>query len=368
MKLHRCFHAIVAALAATVGCATAQSPERPRLETNQAYVEDVTRATTLAVDDVMAGFAFVFGSLPERVTVYPTENYYYFRFAHNGTRYAGDIRLDAMDRDQGKLHFGYYEELSEWTREGGVDTDVVLDPSSGVTVERLERLIYRVSYGGKSVAFALNDLSQVKPPAGTLGPDERFVGPIFDESGVRFFFVYNSKLKVFVYVLDETVNVADGFSPALRTDRILIGKRTGFAFYRDHRLNRKILIGAFKSNSLVNNYFDGPFDQLPENFLEGQTLHDLIVDADPSVKGKIDRLGRYLDGSGRYLVHPYLLYQKERDLSVIHQCATSKRIPPAAYYACFVFDYDNHDNPNGRPLALIKRSRPGATPSGSRRR
>jgi hypothetical protein len=366
MKLHRYVQLIVTALAATVGCAMAQSPERPGLETNQAYVEDVTRATTLAIDDVMAGFAFVFGGLPERVKVYPTENYYYFRFAHNGTRYAGDIRLDAMDRDQGKVHFGYSEEMAEWKREDGVEVDIVLDASHGVTVERLERLIYRVSYGGKSVVFALNDLSQVKPPAGALGPDERFIGPIFDESGIRFFFVYNSKLKVFSFILDETLNVADGFNPAKGTDRIIIGKRTGFAFYRDHRLNRKILIGAFKSNSLVNNYFDGPFDQLPENFLEGQTLHDLIVDADSSVKGKIDRLGHYLDGSGRYLIHPYLLYQKESDLNVVHRCATSKKILPAAYYACFVFDYDNHDSPDGRPLALIKRS--GETASGSRRR
>jgi hypothetical protein len=357
MKLRRYVHFVIAALAATVSCAMAQSAERPRLETNQAYVEDVTRATTLAIDDGMAGFAFVFGSLPERVNVYPTENYYYFRFAYNGTRYAGDIRLDAMDRDQGKVHFGYYEELSGWKDDGGVDIDIVLDAAQGVTVERLEPLIYRVSYTGKSVVFALNDLSQVKPPAGALAPDERFVGPVFDESGIRFFFVYNKKLKVFAFILDETVNVADGFNPARRTDRILIGKRTGFAFYRDRRLDRKILIGAFRLNSLVNNYFDGPFDQLPENFLEGQTLHDLIVEADPSVKGKIDRLGRYFDGSGRYLIHPYLLYRKESDLNVIHQCATSKKIPPSAYYACFVFDYDNHDRSDGRPLALLGKRR-----------
>src|SRR5439155_3623371 len=106
------------------------------------------------------------------VQVYPTENYYYFRFAHNGVRYAGDIRLDATDRDQGKVHFGYSEELAEWKRQKEVDLDLVLDASRGVTVERLERLIYRVSYSGKSVVFALNDLSQVKPPAGALAPDE----------------------------------------------------------------------------------------------------------------------------------------------------------------------------------------------------
>ena len=36
------------------------------------------------------------------------------------------------------------------------------------------------------------------------------------------------------------------FAAAKKSDRILIGKRTGFAFYRDHRLERKILIGVFE--------------------------------------------------------------------------------------------------------------------------
>ena len=72
---------------------------------------------------------------------------------------------------------------------------------------------------------------------------------------------------------------------------ILVGKRTGFAYYRDHRLERKILIGVFEQNVRLNNYFDGPFDQLPDNFIEGDTLRQAIIDSDPGLKGKIDRLG-----------------------------------------------------------------------------
>ena len=62
----------------------------------------MTRATTLNIDDPMAVFGFVMSQLPERVKVYPTENYYYFGFMHNGIRYAGNIRLDASNRDDGK--------------------------------------------------------------------------------------------------------------------------------------------------------------------------------------------------------------------------------------------------------------------------
>ena len=55
----------------------------------------------------MAVFGFVMSKLPERVTVYPTENYYYFGFMHDGIRYAGNIRLDASNRDEGKVIFAY---------------------------------------------------------------------------------------------------------------------------------------------------------------------------------------------------------------------------------------------------------------------
>src|SRR5258708_5019464 len=188
---------------------------------------------------------------------------------HGGAPYAGNIRIELGDDDKVAVHFAYYQDWSEWRQDSPV-THVVLDGSRGVGVEKMERLVYRQSYGGKSVVFALNDLSQVRPPAGALAPGEKFIGPIFDESAIRFFLVYNSKLKVFHYILDETMEVADEFFPRGRSNRILIGKRTGFAFYRDHRLERKILVGVYEGNYRLNTYFDGPFDQLPDNFIESE--------------------------------------------------------------------------------------------------
>ena len=172
------FVALLFALAA--GPALAQ--DMPQLQTNQSYVEDVTRATTLNVGDPMAVFGYVLSKLPERVKVYPTENYYYFGFMHNGIRYAGNIRLDASNRDDGKVIFAYFEDTSQWYDEAPVE-HAVLDASQGVMVEKVEPLVYRISYQGKSVVFALNDLRNVKPPAGSLGPGETFIGPIFDEAG-----------------------------------------------------------------------------------------------------------------------------------------------------------------------------------------
>jgi hypothetical protein len=349
------FH--VGAIALVVATAGAGAQEVEHVYTNQSYVEDATHASELSMDDPMAVFALVINSLPDHVKVYPTENYYYFRFIHAGTPYAGNLRFDPRDRDQGKVQFGYYKDIADWmgvkqtTALAGLDT--VLDASREVQVERMDRLLYRISYKGKSVVFALNDLSKVKPPPSVMGPNEEYIGPVFDESAIRFFLVYNPKLKVFHFILDETGKVADEFFNIAGTDRIVIGRRTGFAFYRDHRLDRKILIGAFEANSVLNTYFDGPFDQLPENFIEGESLREAIIDSDPSVKGQIGRLGQYADGSGRYVIHPYMLYRKESELLVTNRCATARASRAADYYRCF--DLDDAKEPVPAPQRSRKK-------------
>jgi len=279
-------------------------------------------------------FGYVMGKLPERVKVYPTENYYYFGFFHNGIRYAGNIRLDASNRDDGKLVFAYFEDTAQWYEDAEVKYRV-LDPSHGVTVEKAEPLVYRVTYQGKTVTFALNDLRGVKPPA--LGSDEAYLGPIFDESAIQFYLVFNKKLKLFHYVLNESGAMPEQFFSPPKRDRILVGKRTGFAFYKDHRLGRKILIGAFEGNMRANNYFDGPFDQLPDNFIEGEALRDAILSVRPQLKGEIDRFGASPDGSIRFNIGPYLAYNDVRELNRIDSCAATKQKQPD-YYRCFVSD------------------------------
>lgn len=326
---------LVILLLAALFVSPALAAERPKLYTNQEYIEDLMRDTSLPLDDPKGMLAFVLESLPERVKVYPTENYYYFYFYHAGTRYGGNIRLDAKDRDEGKLHFAYFPELTEWVKNDDLQYRL-LGKDDGVTVEKIEPLVYRVTFGGKSVVFELNDLSKLTPPPTALGPDDQYLGPVQDESGVRFFLVFNKRLKLFHYVLDETIRVADELFPSRQTNRILIGRRTGFAFYDEHRLNRKILIGVHEANGSVNNYFDGPFDQLPDNFIKGDELRAAILAVEPHLKGEIDSHGGSPDGSSRYLIGPYIYYRDEAELLPFHQCATDKKIPRDLYHACFV--------------------------------
>jgi hypothetical protein len=338
----------LACIALTSGIAGAQAADPPQLHTHQSYIEEIQRPTTLDVKDLMATFGYVLNSLPDRVKIYPTENYFYFTFTHNGLPYAGNIRLDASDRDRGKVQFAYYEQTTGWFDETP-SYFKTLDAADGVTLEKVERFLYRLSYGGKSVLFELNDLSQVRPPAGALAPKESFIGPSFDDSGVRFFLIYNAAIKNFLFILDETVKVTDEFVESSRDGRILTGKRTGFVFYRDHLRDRKILIGVYEENVRVNNYLDGPFDQLPDNFIEGEILRNAILEVDPKLKGKIDRFGGTPDGEVRYNISPYLIYKDERAFDPVDRCASRAQARPSAYYRCFLLDKSGPQDLNSRP-------------------
>ena len=155
-------------------------------------------------------------------------------------------------------------------------------------------------------------------------------------TAIRSFLIYNRQARVFIYVLDETVNVADSLAPVPHMEHIQIGKRTGFAFYNHQSSNRKILIGVFEDNARSNNHLDGPFDQLPDNFVQGDTLRQAILEVDPRLIGKIDRFGKLHDGSGRYLITPYRRYRSEKELLVFDRCETNGHRVTGRYSVCSI--------------------------------
>jgi len=311
----------------------AAGPSLSVLRTNQDFIEQISKAPPFDVEDATAVFRFVFRSLPDAVRVYPTENYYYFKFFHGGIEYAGNLRLAASDRDRGILHFAYFVDANASSSEGEMRY-VPLSREHGVSVEKAGGLEYVVGYEGKRVRFRLNDLSAVKPPPGLLRDNEVYIGPVFDESGLEFFLLFNPDLKIFHYVLNETGPRPEQFMASNVAERIVIGKRTGFAFYLDHHTERKVLIGVHAANVIVNNYYDGPFDQLPDNFNNSDTLKEAIEASDPSVKGMIDRFGYFSTGEGRYLIGPYLQYSSAEELLPFDQCASDGNLARERYGAC----------------------------------
>lgn len=322
-------------LASHAACVCAMAQDAPALNTNAQMIEDLARPPAFDVRDPRSVLAYVLLRLPAEVRVYPTENYYYFTLHAGGVAWAGSLRFGPDERAKGQLELSVYPALSDWNDTLDGIPRALLGAAEEVRVEVVDAFAVRVTQGARTVLFRLNDLSSAVPPAARVMPQERVLGPIFDESGVRFFLIYNSKLKLFHYVLDETVPLGDVLEPLAGSDRITIGRRTGFAFYRDHLRERQILIGVYEPHSRLNTWFDGPFDQLPENFIEGEALRDAIIASDPEAKGQIDRLGHYLKEEGRYLIHPYMLYRKTGDLARIDACARQRQ-KRADYARCFV--------------------------------
>lgn len=317
-----------------------RSADRTTVYRNESYIEEAQREPEFAIDNNLAVFGVVFDSLPDSVKVYPTEGYYYFSFHYRGIRYAGNIRFDIADRDQGVVHFNYFKEFTDWQRdESGYSAD--LDTKDGVNLTPSGRLAYDLQYKGKKVHFQLNDLSDHKPPEGLVRKGETYIGPVFDESGMPFFLLFHQEAKAFLFVLDETVPVPDQFVGVEGADRITNGVRTGFAFYSDRYAKRKILVGVSQLNTSVNNYLDGPFDQLPDNFIVGDTLKNAILAASPEMVGQVDRFGNSPDGESRYLIAPYLQYEEPSELAGITDCAAEK-VPPA-YYECFSYAGGDED-------------------------
>lgn len=341
MTIRRMWVTPLATAFALLASAGASAADGMKIYTNQQYVEEARNAPGFDIKDIRKVFGLVLASLPGEVTVYPTENYYYFYFHHNGIKYAGNIRFDIEDRDKGLVHFNYFKDFTLWQRDEG-DFGATLGAKDGVTVTKEGPLAYAIAFEGRRVLFKLNDLSGVKPPADAIRKEETYIGPVFDESGMRFFLAFNRDTKTFLYILDETVPVPDQFDPVPDAKRITVGIRTGFAFYEDDHAKRRILVGVNQYNTSVNNYLDGPFDQLPDNFIVGNALQDAILAESPEMKGQMDRLGNSPDGETRYLIAPYMQYEDVSDLAVIAQCAAEEK--PPIYYNCFSFTGAGEDD------------------------
>ncbi len=324
-------YAAIAVLSALLPCAAAAG--QLKLHTDQEMIEELLQPNDLDAKSPDAVFAAVFDQLPAKVTVYPTESYYYFTFHLNGIVYAGNIRFDAWDQFDGKVHFAYANEYQYWRK----PLDPVykkMGPADGVQVTQVNKFLYKIIFKDKTVEFSIPDLSNVKPAPGMLREDEVYIGPSWDESGVQFYLIFNKTAKTFLYLLVDTPKM-DQYEPSSLSPAVTVGNRTSFVFYKDKLMNRQILMGDFIGHTMLNDYFDGPFDQLPDNYVQGSTLLDAILEVEPGLKNeKVDRYGADPTGEFRYGITSYKYYGHVADLKPIVDCA-EKNTDPALYYKCF---------------------------------
>jgi hypothetical protein len=301
----------------------------PRVWFNQQAIEGAW--SELDAGDPVAVFRLVFSQLDDEVTVYPTENYYYFQFQARGKTYWGNLRLDALDRDRGIVHLGYFQ-----FNESGLSKDMAgkgrpFSAADGVYVTRVDPWRYDVRFAGRTVRFRLHDPGFGPPRRAKLRRQELYVGPIFDESGLPFALLFDRGNRRFLYVLDEDRAVPETF---VRYDnRVVVGQRTGFAFYDDARHDRKVLVAVHAFNADRNSYYDGPFDQLPDNYVERTRIKRLLEAAYPFTKDQIDAFGHYLRsaGSERVAIWAYAVYTTLKDLDFVASCAGVSRSDDELY-------------------------------------
>lgn len=310
----------------------------PMIWFNQDYIEGLY--TNIDIKKPMNVFRAVFANLRPVVTVYPTENYYYFQFNSEGKTWWGNLRLDSVDRDKGFLHLGYFKHDDYGRYRESNNYYKKLSAKDGVVVKKTSRFVYTVTYKGRTVTFQLYDIGWKPPVKAKLRKSEIYVGPVFDESGTRFHLIFDNVSKHFMYLLNDDGPVAERWEPVNRV--VIVGERTGFAYYMDDRFNRKILIGVHGRNAQRNNYFDGPFDQLPDNYIDKAKLGFYIAQAYPFTKGKIDKYGNYTDReSSRFSISNYKIYYDTKKLNYVFGCLSAAHKTESAFYKCLVPDNDD---------------------------
>jgi hypothetical protein len=309
----------------------------PLLERHQATAE-AWQATSLDLRNSDAVFAWVFRHLPPEVMVYPTENYYYWRLTAGGREIRGNFRPASGLREQGKISFAYAEWLEfpdEALEAGQLSIARRFGAEEGVTVVCPDAFTCDVSSEGRTVRFRFHQIPQLPPAPGVLGPDERFVARTWDESGLGFFLCYHTAANCFFWVLNDEQPVAETFTVLARG--IELGRRTGFVFWTETaRSNRRILAGVREASVQRNDYYDGPFDQLADNYAAQVPLRQSIMEAFPALKGEVDLYGYFTTGpdkGDRVALTSYLSYQNTAEALAFTQKAASATLPVAAIAA-----------------------------------
>ncbi|MBS1911526.1 MAG: hypothetical protein JST22_06040 [Bacteroidetes bacterium] len=292
---------------------------RQRLITNESFINGLYQNENLL--SVRDAFRMVFESLNDQVTVYPSENYYYFRTAVRGKTFAGALQLAADKLDSGLIGISYSPVHEDRLSGRGHDPLIIahtFGSMDGVKVEKIDDFKYAVTYHEKRVVFNFFKEDVRLPKNFTLLPDEQYVGPCFDESGLRFALIFNKTSNKLYWVLNEEGFVPESFTALAQN--IVVGDRTEFVFYVDTVTNRKLLFGVNAFNTAANNWFDGPFDQMPDNYVRtGQVqLRKYLASYLGVPESKMDQFGNMTGRNDRReSVTPYTNYFNVSELEFV---------------------------------------------------
>ena len=313
---------LILAFTISLGAAfLATSSQAAPFEAHHKHIEGMDQNEDLDLEDPAAVFEYVLKSSAPEIHVGPTENYAYFKFYSQGLEWQGNMRLEVNHGAVDKVHFAYFVVPAPW-HEQELGEYRTFDADAGLTITQNGRFDYAISYKGIERRLLLNDITRIELPGALRGKDELYLGQAHDESGLRFYLMFDTQALDFAYILDEQAPLRDRLIPFYDADpKIQVGMRSGFVFLREDEPKRTRLIGVYEDNTLRNNYFDGPFDQLPDAWDGEITVRGAFMMIDSEFAQEIDRYGNYIKEEGsRVVVAPYISYWDVRDFDPVAEC------------------------------------------------
>lgn len=286
-------------------------------------------------DNPASVLEYVLRLSPEISPVYPTETYYYFGCSLDDKQVRGNIRF--LDASDGLLHIGYYSVTEPWdvrSASFGSAEGISVSVSEAASGSRVRV----VSAAGTTRDFVLHGFGLLPQADLALLDHEEVVTGVLDESGVALTLLFNKAFKSFYFALNESVVRGDVFVPVRNTDLpLFVGRRTRFVVYRDPEYRRDLLIGVLAASVRRNDFFDGPFDQVPPRL----PIKDKLVGAYPYVElqGGIDEHGNFLTQPGhRVAISPYYTYERLSDVVEFARAAVAGSFTASDRWARLAFD------------------------------
>jgi hypothetical protein len=269
-----------------------------------------------AWEQPLQALRYVWQRLPERIEVFPGENYVYWRVQEGDVQVRGNVRLAKGAREQGLLNIGYgryrgSEMLSQH--------HAALGPEQALLVSCPGSLEVRVTFEKKEVLFRLADIPQDVPEWLKDDPELSFVQRTHDDSGTRFLLCHHRAVSTFLWLRDEAFTDNETLEPSSPGSPFRRGNRSGFLYapWGEHWW-----LWAVPKRQLVENLeYDGPFDQLSDNFALALKTKDWLEKVHPDLRGRIDELGAFLPGkgSGRVALKNYGVYENDAQILKVWQ-------------------------------------------------
>ncbi len=322
----RCVGFLTAILIITLtGCSvTSPEPSAPieavrHFSLNENMIVDLADGNRADACDYNQVLPQLLKQIGPEATIYPSENYYYFSFNRSGSLFSGSLRLSSDRRDDGEIDYVCYEAYRSWVQPGDeIRVQKYLSAGDGVIVDKLSANSYSVKYGGVQTHFFLHKLDHTMPGAPLLQGDIH-LARTQDESASAFELIYNSKINNFYFLLDLGMGAPDVF--VILAPNTVISKRTGFVYYHTPDDKRYVLVAVNQQEVLLNSYFDGPFDHLPENDYEEIGFWGYVYNVYPNMIGNHTQGGTVNAEGMIFSLRPYRLYNHGDDMGFIETCA-----------------------------------------------